>query len=515
MKEEVRVRFAPSPTGPLHIGGVKTALFNYLFARHNGGKMILRIEDTDQARYVNGAEQYIQEALEWVGIEIDEGPKKGGEYGPYRQSERKEMYKQYAQQLVDAGHAYYAFDTAEELTEMRERLKAARVPTPQYNAITRNQMKNSVTLSADEVKAKLDAGEPYVIRLKVPRKEEIRINDMVRGWVMVHSSAIDDKVIMKSDGMPTYHLANVVDDHLMKITHVIRGEEWLPSAPLHVLLYKFLGWEDTMPTFAHLPLILKPDGNGKLSKRDGDKLGFPVFPLSGEFPNQEGEIEKISGFREAGYLPGAFCNFLSFLGWNPGTTEEIFTLDRLIETFTIERVGKAGTKFDIEKANWFNQQYLRMLSNEELAEALRNKLDEEGIEFSQDNLIKVCELLKERAVFIKDLWESGEFIFIAPTSYDEKVVRKKWNDTAVDVISSYRDAISTIDTIDAIQAKEVLDKVLEEKGVGIGKIMQALRLAITGRGMGPDLMQIIEILGSKKAAERLNNAIENLASQVS
>ncbi|MDQ3291300.1 MAG: glutamate--tRNA ligase, partial [Bacteroidota bacterium] len=334
MEREVRVRFAPSPTGPLHIGGVRTALYNYLFAKKMGGKMLLRIEDTDQNRFVPGAEDYIFESLAWCGIKLDESPLTGGPHAPYRQSERKPMYMQYAMQLIEAGHAYYAFDTAEELDAMRERLKAAKVTTPQYNAITRNTMKNSLTLPEDEVKRRLESGEPYVIRLKVPRKEEIRLKDLIRGWVVVHSSAIDDKVLMKSDGMPTYHLANIVDDHLMEITHVIRGEEWLPSAPLHVLLYRYLGWESTMPEFAHLPLLLKPDGNGKLSKRDGDKLGFPVFPLQWIDPFTG---EKSSGYRESGYLPEAFINFLAFLGWNPGTQQELFTMDELAEAFTIDR----------------------------------------------------------------------------------------------------------------------------------------------------------------------------------
>ncbi|MEL7002791.1 MAG: glutamate--tRNA ligase, partial [Bacteroidota bacterium] len=327
MNSDIRVRFAPSPTGALHIGGVRTALYNYLFAKKNGGKMILRIEDTDQTRYVEGAEQYIYESLKWVGINPDEGPEMGGDYGPYRQSERQSIYSQYAQQLVDSGNAYYAFDTSEELDQMRERLKAAKANSLQYNGITRMQMKNSLTLSEADVKEKIDAGEPYVIRLKVPSKEDVRLKDMVRDWVMVHSSAIDDKILMKSDGMPTYHLANVVDDHLMKITHVIRGEEWLPSAPLHVLLYRFLGWEESMPQFAHLPLLLKPDGNGKLSKRDGDKLGFPVFPIDGEFPDKGGNPEHFSGFRESGFLPDALLNFLVLLGWNPGNDQEIFSKD--------------------------------------------------------------------------------------------------------------------------------------------------------------------------------------------
>src|SRR5688500_14085852 len=374
---EVRVRFAPSPTGALHIGGVRTALYNFLLARQNKGTMILRIEDTDQNRYVPGAEEYILQSLAWVGITIDEGVGVGGPYAPYRQSERKPMYKQYAQQLIDNGYAYYAFDTEQDLETMRERLKTAGVASPQYNSITRMQMRNSLTLLEDEVKALLDAQTPYVVRLKVPRKEEVRLNDMIRGWVMVHSSQIDDKVLMKSDGMPTYHLANVVDDYLMKISHVIRGEEWLPSAPLHVLLYKFLGWEKQMPEFAHLPLLLKPDGNGKLSKRDADRLGSPIFRLTWQDPETK---EVATGYKEAVYLPEAFINFLAFLGWNPGTTQEIFSIEELVQEFSLERINKAGARFDILKAQWYNQHYLRQKPFEELADFLLESLRKENIQ---------------------------------------------------------------------------------------------------------------------------------------
>lgn len=508
---EVRVRFAPSPTGPLHIGGVRTALFNYLFAKNKGGKFILRIEDTDQTRFVEGAEEYIKESLAWAGITIDEGPEEGGEYGPYRQSDRKPMYMEYAQRLVDEGKAYYAFDTSEELDEMRERLKAARVASPQYNSITRETMKNSLTLPEDEVKRRLTSGEPYVIRLKVPRKEEIRLNDMVRGWVMVHSSAIDDKVLMKSDGMPTYHLANVVDDHLMKITHVIRGEEWLPSAPLHVLLYQYLGWEDTMPQFAHLPLILKPDGNGKLSKRDGDKLGFPVFPLNWQ-PKDGGDL--FTGFREQGYLSSAFVNFLAFLGWNPGTHQEMFTLEELIEEFKIERIGKAGTKFDIDKAKWFNQQYLKNIDSKELAEMLESYLVSEDLSYNKSALPAICELLKERILFPQDLLTEGRFFFEAPKEYDEKVVKKKWNKEAVDVFEAFISRFDEIEHFDHNSAKAKLIEVLEEKGLGIGKVMQALRVAVTGKGMGPDLMPVLEILGKEVVKSRIEKAIELLSEQI-
>lgn len=508
MNREVRVRFAPSPTGPLHIGGLRTALYNYLFAKKQNGKFVLRIEDTDQTRFVKGAEEYITESLDWAGINADEAPDKGGEYGPYRQSERKDIYREYAQKLVSEGHAYYAFDTSEELDAMRARLKAAKVEALHYNAITRMQMTNSLTLSEDEVNEQLKAGKPYVIRLKVPRKEEIRLNDMVRGWVMVHSSSIDDKVLMKSDGMPTYHLANVVDDHLMKISHVIRGEEWLPSAPLHVLLYRYLGWEDSMPQFAHLPLLLKPDGNGKLSKRDGDKLGFPVFPITGDFPGKNNELEHFSGFREAGYLPEAFINFLALLGWNPGTEEELFTLDSLINTFSIERIGKSGTKFDIEKAKWFNQQYIKAKKGEELLEYLNFQLAESEIKYDNQNLIKICESLKERITFPQDLWNEGQFYFVKPTSYDERVISKKWNATVVDILSDLKLAIQNMSTINSIEAKESLNQVLEIKGVKIGMIMQSLRVALTGKGSGPDLMEIMEILGPEEVCLRISKAID-------
>ncbi|MBL3654921.1 glutamate--tRNA ligase [Fulvivirga sediminis] len=510
MDKEVRVRFAPSPTGALHVGGVRTALYNYLFAKQKQGKMILRIEDTDQTRFVPGAEDYIKESLEWIGIIPDESPYKEGEYGPYRQSERKGMYAQYAQKLIDEGNAYYAFDTPEELDAMRERLKAARVNTPQYNAITRMQMRNSLTMSEEEVKEKIAAGEPYVIRLKVPIKEEVRLNDMVRGWVMVHSSTIDDKVLMKSDGMPTYHLANVVDDYLMKISHVIRGEEWLPSAPLHVLLYKFLGWEENMPQFAHLPLLLKPDGNGKLSKRDGDKLGFPVFPISGVFPGKDGNPETYSGFRETGYLPDAFVNFLAFLGWNPGTEQEIFTFDDLVQTFAIERIGKSGAKFDIEKAKWYNQQYLKAKSNEELSEYLKQELEANDIAFEAEKLERVCGAMKERVTFPQEIWTEGKFFFTLPEEYDEGVVKKKWTEVAVDVLSDYKAELLKANTLTADSSKEILNNILEEKGVKLGQVMQAVRLAITGKGGGPDLMEIIEILGAQNVADRIQKAIEVL-----
>jgi len=507
MSREVRVRFAPSPTGSLHIGGVRTALYNYLFAKKHQGKFIIRIEDTDQTRFVPSAEAYIYEALRWCGIVADEGVEKGGPFAPYKQSERKSLYMQYAMQLVEAGHAYYAFDTAEELDVMRERLKAAKVVSPQYNAITRMTMKNSLTLPEDEVKAKLESGEQYVIRLKIPRKEEIRLNDLIRGWVMVHSATLDDKVLMKSDGMPTYHLANVVDDYLMNISHVIRGEEWLPSAPTHVLLYKYLGWEDVMPQFAHLPLLLKPDGNGKLSKRDGESMGFPVFPLA--WTEQEtGKI--IAGFREDGYLPEAVLNFLALLGWNSGTQQELYTMDELIEHFTIERIGKAGTKFDINKAKWFNQQYLLKKSDAELAQFLKADLENAGLSASDDLLEKAASLVKERATFPKDLFAESAFLFARPLVYDEQVVASKWNEDAKKAVGLLAEALNNKTSIAASEAKELVHHTLEHAEMKPGKVMQAIRLAITGKGAGPDLMEVVSLLGPAEIVNRLNGALSSL-----
>lgn len=507
MEREVRVRFAPSPTGPLHIGGVRTALYNYLFARKTGGEMILRIEDTDQTRFVPGAEEYILESLAWCGITLDESPVAGGPHAPYRQSERKPMYLQYALQLVENGHAYYAFDTAEELDQMRDRLKAAKVATPQYNSITRNSMRNSLTLPEDEVKRRLEAGEPYVIRLKVPRKEEIRLKDLIRGWVMVHSSAIDDKVLMKSDGMPTYHLANIVDDHLMQITHVIRGEEWLPSAPLHVLLYRYLGWEDTMPEFAHLPLLLKPDGNGKLSKRDGDKLGFPVFPLRWQDPFT-GDIS--SGYRESGYLPEAFVNFLAFLGWNPGTQQELFTMEELVDAFTIERIGKSGTRFDINKARWYNEQYLRAQPDAALAQYLLQALGEHGITCSPEKAEKIAGVMKERVTFPQDFWREAAYFFVAPQEYDEKIAAKKWTRQAAAAFEDFKDRLPSLQDFKAENIRALLLDVLGQHNMKIGMVMQALRLAVTGLEAGPDLMAIIEIIGKEETVRRIEMALVEL-----
>ncbi len=503
----VRVRFAPSPTGALHIGGVRTALYNYLLARKHNGTMILRIEDTDQNRYVPGTEDYIINALNWVGIQIDEGVGKGGPHAPYRQSERKPIYKQYAQQLVDEGNAYYAFDTEQDLEAMRERLKAAGDANQQYGSGSRMQMNNSLTLEKEEVANKLSAGEPHVIRLKVPANEEVRLTDLIRGEVVVNSSQIDDKVLMKSDGMPTYHLANVVDDYLMKVSHVIRGEEWLPSAPLHVLLYQFLGWQNEMPQFAHLPLLLKPDGNGKLSKRDADRMGFPIFPLNWTDPATQ---ELATGFKETGFLPEALINFLAFLGWNPGTEKEIFSLSELVEVFSIERIGKAGARFDIQKAQWFNQHYLRGKSDKELAEYLLASLTKGGITCSNEKAEKICFALRERITFPHDLWEQGKIFFSAPTTFDQQIVAKKWNLDAVRTLRGFIEEIKVTQPFSADAAKLSLEKVTEELGIKTGQILQPLRMSLTGGASGPDLMLTMEILGKEETVNRIKYALENL-----
>ncbi len=507
---DVRVRFAPSPTGALHIGGVRTALYNYLLARQHKGTMILRIEDTDQGRFVPGAEEYILKSLAWAGIKIDEGVGVGGPYAPYRQSERKGIYLQYAQQLIDQGYAYYAFDTEQDLEAMRDRLKNEGNDNQQYSSATRLQMRNSLNLSESEVSTLLKSGA-YVIRLKVPSNEEVKVIDLIRGGVIVNSSQVDDKVLMKSDGMPTYHLANVVDDYLMKISHVIRGDEWLPSAPLHVLLYTYLGWTKEMPQFVHLPLLLKPDGNGKLSKRAADQMGFPIFPLTWTDP-ESGEIAK--GFRESGYMPEALINFLAFLGWNPGTTQEIFSMEELIEAFSIERIGKTGAKFDIQKAQWFNQQYLRAKSDDELTIYLLESLAKENIPCTKEKALKICSIMKERVTFPQDFWEQGKFFFIAPVSFDESVTSKKWNDDVVKVLSAYKAALSNISTLDAATAKSTLETVTNELNIQSGKIMQAFRVSITGGASGPDLMVTLEILGKEEVINRLGYALQTLKVKV-
>lgn len=500
----VRVRFAPSPTGPLHIGGVRTALYNYLFARKNGGKMLLRIEDTDQNRYVPGAEDYILEALKWVGIEIDEGQGTGGPHAPYRQSERKEIYRAYAEQLIAAGKAYYAFDTADEIEAMRKRLEEAGADAAQYNAITRLQMTNSLTLSAEEVQQRITNGDPYVVRIKIDPKQDIRFKDIIREWVVVHASTLDDKVLLKSDGMPTYHLANIVDDHLMGITHVIRGEEWLPSAPLHVLMYQYFGW--TAPQFAHLPLLLKPEGNGKLSKRDADLGGFPIFPLQWQDP-ATGTVAR--GFREDGYLQETIVNFLAFLGWNPGTEQELFSMDELIEVFSLERIHKAGARFDITKAKWFNQQYLKGKTDEALAAMLEAQRAERGI--SHETLLKVCHLMKDRVTFPQEILSEAAFLFEAPAAYEEVIVASKWNADAVKAIRVYSEDLKVYEgDFIADSVKAVWAAAAERAGVKMGKVMQALRLAVSGAGHGPDLMLAMEILGKEEVIRRLEKALQVL-----
>ena len=503
-----RVRFAPSPTGPLHMGGVRTALYNYLFARRHGGAFLLRIEDTDQNRYVPGAEAYIMESLRWCGIVWDEGPDVGGPYGPYRQSERKDMYRQYAMQLVESGHAYYAFDSPEELDAMRKRLEAEKSGNPQYDSQTRMEMKNSLTMEPASVQQMLESGAAYVIRIKMPENEEVLVNDLIRGEVRVSSKLLDDKVLFKSDGMPTYHLANVVDDYLMKITHVIRGEEWLPSAPLHVMLYRFLGWEQQMPEFAHLPLLLKPDGNGKLSKRDGDRLGFPVFPLQWKDPVSE---EVSSGYREAGYFPEAFVNLLALLGWNPGTEQEVFSMEELVQAFSLDRVGKSGSKFDPEKAKWFNHLYLQHKPLHEVAEAFTSLLEAKGFQRPDAaRAERIARLMRERANFIHELVDQSAFFFQAPESYDENFVKKRWKEDTPEVLSQVANRLSGLDNFTAEAIDQVLHNFMEESGHGAGKIMPGLRLALVGSGTGPDIKEIMAILGKDESLRRVEKAIASV-----
>lgn len=498
--KEVRVRFAPSPTGPLHIGGVRTALYNYLFAKKYNGTFIIRIEDTDQTRFVPGAQDYIMESLKWCNINPTEGPGIGGEYGPYVQSERKEMYGPYAEQLVDNDKAYYAFDTPEELDAVREAAKEMGMHNWQYNTVTRMSMKNSLTLPADEVKRKLENGDPFVIRMKMPRNEEIRFEDMIRGWVSVNTNNLDDKVLFKSDGMPTYHLANIVDDHTMKISHVIRGEEWLPSAPMHVLLYQYFGWE--APQFAHLPLLLKPDGNGKLSKRDGDRLGFPVFPL--DWFTAEGE--KYTGYREEGYFPEAFVNMLAFLGWNPGTHQELFTLKELEEAFTMEKVGKSGSKFDADKTRWFQQQYLRHTPDAELAAQLKEEIN---TEMPLDRLATICRLVKERATFIKDIFTEGSFLFKTPEEFDFSIIRKKWKENTSDLLTEWRDVLAAEANFEASHLEGKFKAFVEEKGVGMGQVLLPYRYVITASMTGPSMFEVSEFLGKEECLKRFDLGLKS------
>ncbi len=501
----VRVRFAPSPTGPLHIGGVRTALFNYLFAKRNGGTFILRIEDTDQTRFVPGAEAYIIESLKWLGISPTEGQTLGGEYGPYRQSERKAIYWPYAQQLVNSGHAYYAFDTADSLDKLRADAEVQK-QTFIYNATSRMNLVNSLTLSGDEVQAKLQAQMPFVIRFKMPDNEAIEMNDLIRGKVVFNSKELDDKVLFKSDGLPTYHLANVVDDYLMKITHVIRGEEWLPSLPLHVLLYKAFGWAEVQPLFSHLPLILKPTGNGKLSKRDGDKMGFPVFPLL--WTNEQGETSR--GYREDGYIPEAVVNMLALLGWNPGIEQEIFTLDQLAEHFDLNRVGKSGSKFDPDKAKWFNQQYLRMMLDAELAQIFSNELKSKGIDAPFEKVLNITTLIKERVQFSHELWSQSFFLFEAPAKFEEKVVAKHWKPEISGLMQELSALLNGIDVFEREPIHHAISEWLNTKGIGMGKVMNPLRLAITGDALGPDLISMLVVLGKQETLNRIQFAVQNI-----
>ncbi|MCQ2294477.1 MAG: glutamate--tRNA ligase [Bacteroidales bacterium] len=501
---KVRVRFAPSPTGPLHIGGVRTALYNYLFARQHGGDMILRIEDTDQTRFVPGAEAYIIEALEWLGIKFDEGVHLGGNYGPYRQSDRKPMYRQYADQLLRDGWAYLAFDKPEALDAKRKEYEAEK-KTFQYDCNTRSQMENSLSLSADEVQRRLDAGEPYVMRFKFPDNIDITVHDLIRGDVTMNSRLLDDKVLFKSDGMPTYHLANIVDDHLMEVSHVIRGEEWLPSAPLHVMLYKAFGWEDTMPQFAHLPLLLKPDGNGKLSKRDGDRLGFPVFPLDWHNP-ATGEIS--SGYREKGYLPEAVVNMLALLGWNPGNDQEMLSMDDLIRLFSIEHISKSGAKFNVEKAKWFNHEYLQLCSDERLAQMFAPQLQEHGINAPLDYVVKVCGMMKERISFPAELWDQTHYFFQAPTEYDPKAVSKRWKPGMTTHMAKVIDILNTVPfEYDAIH-KALLEDYIKGNELNMGQIMNSLRLAVVGTTVGPDMLTLVMTIGKDETIARVQRAID-------
>ena len=499
MAQKVRVRFAPSPTGPLHIGGVRTALFNYLFAKKHGGDFILRIEDTDQGRYVAGAEQYIVQAMNWLGVAFDESPLKPANVGPYRQSERKEIYKQYADSLIASGHAYYAFDTPEALDRERKSCEE-NSKTFIYNWHNRETLDNSISLPLEQTQAKLRAETPYVIRFKTPKDEILNLQDVIRGTVKIDTSVLDDKVLFKSDGMPTYHLANIVDDHLMDISHVIRGEEWLPSLALHVLLYRSLGWQ--APIFAHLPLIMKPTGKGKLSKRDGDKMGFPVFPLQWKTP--EGEV--FSGYREDGYLPEGVLNMLAFLGWNPGTEQELFSLEQLIADFSLERVNKAGAKFDPDKTKWFQQQYFQQLDLSVLTTAFSALLDQKGVQTTL-NLEAIISLIKERAVFTADLWEQGHFFFERPEAYDQKAVKKAFKEDTPTILLNVCEILNQQTTFEGETISKEIKDWLSSEEMGFGKVMMPLRLSLVGAMQGPDVFEIAAVLGKQETILRIQNAI--------
>ncbi len=502
-ERKVRVRFAPSPTGPLHIGGVRTALYNYLFARQHGGELVFRIEDTDSNRFVPGAEDYILESFNWLGIEFDEGVSFGGNYGPYRQSERRKIYKKYVQQLLDNGKAYLAFDTPEELAKKREQ-----VPNFQYDAHSRMEMRNSLSLPKDEVNRLLEADTQYTVRFKVEPGEEVHVNDMIRGDVCIKSDILDDKVLYKSaDELPTYHLANIVDDHLMEITHVIRGEEWLPSAPLHVLLYRAFGWEDTMPRFAHLPLLLKPEGKGKLSKRDGDRLGFPVFPLEWHDP-KTGEVS--SGYRESGYFPEAVINFLALLGWNPGTEQEIFSLDELVKVFDITKCSKSGAKFDYQKGIWFNHEYMLRKSDEEIANLFAPIVANNGVDEPMERITQVVHMMKDRVSFVKELWPLCSFFFIAPSEYDAKTVKKRWKEYSAQQMTELIGVLAGIDDFSVENQERVVEQWVADKGYKLGDVMNAWRLALVGIGKGPGMFDISAFLGKEETIRRMKAAIAAL-----
>lgn len=500
---EVRVRFAPSPTGPLHIGGVRTALYNFLFARQHGGKLVFRIEDTDSNRFVPGAEDYILESFKWLGINFDEGVSFGGQYGPYRQSERREIYRRYVDQLLDEGKAYYAFDTPEELDAKR-----GEIQNFQYDASTRMQMRNSLSLPADETARLLQEGVNYVVRFKIEPGEDVHVNDIIRGDVVINSSILDDKVLYKNaDGLPTYHLANIVDDHLMEISHVIRGEEWLPSAPLHVLLYRALGWEETMPRFAHLPLLLKPDGKGKLSKRDGDRLGFPVFPLEWTDPKTG---ETSSGYRESGYLPEAVVNFLALLGWNPGNDEELLSMDDLVRLFDLTKCSKAGAKFDYVKGQWFNHEYILNSDDEKLAPTFADILRDNGIEAPMESVVRVVGLMKGRVNFVKELWPLCSFFFVAPTTYDEKTAKKRWKDFSARQMSELAALLEALSDFSMAAQEEAVNAWLTENDYKMGDVMNAWRLTLVGEGKGPHMYEISSFLGQAETLKRMRRAIEIL-----
>ena len=502
-ERRVRVRFAPSPTGPLHIGGVRTALFNYLFARQHGGDFVFRIEDTDSHRFVPGAEEYIIESFKWLGIKFDEGVSFGGVHGPYRQSERRGIYKKYVDQLLADGKAYYAFDTPEELDAKR-----AEIQNFQYDARTRMQMRNSLSLPEAEWRQMIADGEQYVVRFLITPGIEVHVNDMIRGDVVIKSDILDDKVLYKSaDELPTYHLANIVDDHLMEISHVIRGEEWLPSAPLHVLLYRAFGWEDTMPRFAHLPLLLKPEGKGKLSKRDGDRLGFPVFPLEWHDP-KTGEVS--SGYRESGYFPEAVVNFLALLGWNPGTEQELFSLEELVEAFDISKCSKSGAKFDYQKGIWFNHEYILRKSNEEIADLFAPIVANNGVDESMERIRTVVSLMKDRVNFVRELWDLCSFFFLPPTEYDEKTVRKRWKEYSAQQMTELAEVLEGIDDFSIEGQEPVVMKWVEDKGYKLGDIMNAFRLALVGIGKGPGMFDISAFLGKEETLRRLRRAVEVL-----